>query len=391
MRTGVAVGIGVAVLVLVLVGGFVAVDLLPSATIVLHPRSESIGPLVLTIEARADVTAPDPDGLAIPARRITFQLQAGQTFPATGTKLVETKATGNVTFSNLDPSASNEIAAGSIVKTPSGIEFTTLATVSLPTATIQFPFTIVPSTSTVAVEAVAAGPEGNVGNNSITVVPKGENKKLLRVTNTEATSGGASTQTQVVSARDVDTAKAAIAAALAAELDRQFSERTGVQAGITLFPETRVAGEAQYAVDPATLVGTQVADFQLTATAEATALGVDPTPLTAVAEARLRTRITTGWTVVPGSVASEVGTPSVVGEVISYPVSIRATQVHDVDEAALLAQIKGLVLAEARSRLDDYGDVQVTLWPDWVTTIPTHADRITFTLGDPQPSASPAP
>ena len=45
--------------------------------------------------------------------------------------------------------------------------FATLADVTLPNATIQFPFTIVPSTSTVGVEAVVPGVTGNVGNNSI--------------------------------------------------------------------------------------------------------------------------------------------------------------------------------------------------------------------------------
>src|SRR5439155_946289 len=168
---------------------------------------------------------------------------------ATGTKLVETKATGTVTFSNFDTGGANRIDAGSIVKTPSDVEFRTLATVTLPNATVQFPFTIVPSTASVAIEAAVAGPDGNVGNNSI---------------------------------------------------------------------------------------------------------AVDPAPLAAVAEARLRTRVTAGWTVLAGSVASEVGVPSVAGEVISYPVSVHATQVRTIDRATLVTQIKGLVLAEARARLDVY-------------------------------------
>jgi hypothetical protein len=391
VRTGLAIGIGVGVIALVIVGAIVAVDLLPSATIVLHPRSAPLGPLPLTIEARADVSAPDPQGLVIPAQRITFQLQASQSFTATGTKLIETQATGTVTFSNFDTGGANQIAAGSIVRTDSGIEFATQSTVTLPNATIQFPFTIVPSTADVDVKAVSPGPDGNVGNNSITVVPKGENRRLLQVTNQAATAGGASTQSTIVSAADIDAAKAAIDAALAADLDQQLSVRTGVPAGLTLFPETRAVGDTTYAVDPATLVNKESATFDLAATAEATVIAVDPTPLTAVAEARLRTNVTAGWTVLDGSITSEVGVPSVVGEVISYPVSVHGMQVHSVDQAALIAQIKGLLLGDARSRLNAYGDVTITVWPDWVTKIPTNPDRITFTLGDPQPSASPAP
>jgi hypothetical protein len=391
VRTGVAIGIGVAVLALVIVGSLLAVDLLPSATIVLHPRSDEVGPLPLTIEARADVTAPDPAALVIPAQRITFQLQAAQTFTATGTKLVETKATGTVTFSNFDTGGANRIDAGSIVKTQSGIEFATQGTVTLPNATIQFPFTIVPSTADIGVQALAAGPDGNVGNNSITVVPKGENKRLLQVTNQQATTGGASTQTTVISSQDIDAAKTAIEAALNADLDTQLGARTGVPVGVTLFPETRAVGATTYAADPAALVDTEAPTFDINATAEATVIAVDPAPLTVVAEARLRTKVTAGWTILTGSIASEVGVPSVAGDVISYPVSVHGTQVHSIDQAALIGQIKGLVLGDARARLDDYGDVEITVWPDWVSTIPSHTDRITFTIGDPQASPSPSP
>lgn len=391
VRPAVAVGVGLAILVLVLVGGFLAVELLPSATIVLHPRSEAIGPLSLTVEARPDAMASDPEALVIPAQRLTFDVAAAQTFTATGIKIVEAKATGNVTFSNFDTGGANRIEAGSIVRTPSGIEFQTLAVVTLPNATIEFPFTIVPSTSTVAVEAVQSGPSGNVGNNTITVVPKGENKRLLQVTNKEATSGGDSRQATEVSQADVDAAVAAIEAALLADLDAQIAAGTGVPAGVTIFPVTHALGDATYATDPATLVGTEATDFSLDATAQGTVIGVDASPIGELAEARLRGRVTTGWTLVDASIQPVIGTPTVVGEIVTYPVTISGTQTHDVNEAALIAEIRGLVLADARARLEDYGDVEISLWPDWVSTIPTRAGGITFTIGDPQPSAAPTP
>jgi hypothetical protein len=49
------------------------------------------------------------------------------------------------------------------------------------------------------------------------------------------------------------------------------------------------------------------------------------------------------------------------------------------------------VVAEARSRLDDYGDVEITVWPDWVTTIPKNQERIALTLDEPLPAPSPTP
>jgi hypothetical protein len=393
VRPRILAALGVTIVAFVLVGGFLAVELLPSATIVLHPRSEAIGPLELSVEARPDVTAPDADALVVPAQRVAFELQASDTFTATGVKDIDTKATGNVTFSNLDPFGSNQIDSGAIVRTESGTQFALLADVTLPRATIDFSDpgkpVIVPSTSSVGVEAVVAGPDGNVGNNTITIVPKGENKNSTKVTNREATAGGEQRQATVVSAEDVEAAKAVIVAALTSELDQQLAAGTGVPAGVTMFPETRVVGEAQYAVDPATLVGTEATEFDLTATAPGTVIGVDPAPIESIAEARLEARVKPGWTLVAEASMPSIGTAAAFGEVVTYPVTISGTQIHDVDEAALAATIRGLVLADARARLEDYGDVEISLWPGWVTTIPAKPDRITFTVGAPQPSTTP--
>lgn len=392
MRTGLAIGLGLAAVVLVAAGGLLALELLPSASIVLAPRSEPIRPVALSVDARLDAPNPDPEALVIPAQRVPFNLQAVENVAATGVKVTETTATGNVTFSNFDTGSANRIDAGSVVRTESGLRYATLADVTLPPARLQFPFTVEPSTSAVAIEAVKPGPESNVGNNSITVVPEDENDRLLQVTNEEATTGGSHTETPEVSQEDVDAAIAALTAALDAELDRQVAEGVGVPAGVTIFDGTEVVGVPEYASEPATLVGS-ASSVPLVAMAEGTVLGVDPSPIVDIAEARLQARVTEGWSLAPDSTSFELGTPSLFGDVVTYPVTIGATQVRDVDQAALLAQVRGLVVAEARSRLDDFGDVEITVWPDWVTTIPKNEERISFTLAEPRPapSSTPAP
>jgi hypothetical protein len=390
-RVAVAAGFGVLAGVVIL--GLLAFELLPSATIVLHPRSADLGPLQLTVEARADTTAPDSTNLVIPAQRFTFPLEATKTFSATGTNVVEAKATGNVTFANWDTGSGEQIPAGSVVKTEQGVEFTTLATVTLPAATFDFfpPFATHPSTSTVGVEAVLPGPDGNVGNNAITVIPKGHSKRLLKVSNQEPTSGGAHDERVVVSAVDVTNAQIALNDALQTQLDTQVTGASGVPSGVALFPETATVGETTPSVDTTTLVGTEATEFDLGLTAEGSVLGVDPSTIQALAESRLEAEVEGGWTLAPGSTTFQLGEPSVFGDVVSYPVTISGTEVHDVDQAKLIADIRGLVLAQARSRLDDFGDVSISLWPDWVTTIPTNDDRIQFTIAEPQPAPSATP
>src|SRR4051794_31527130 len=91
-RTAVVAGaITVALLAVAALGAYVY---LPSATIVLTPTAEQVGPLALTVEARTDVPAPDPASMTVPATTYSFDLSAMQTFPATGTKVTETKAAG---------------------------------------------------------------------------------------------------------------------------------------------------------------------------------------------------------------------------------------------------------------------------------------------------------
>jgi hypothetical protein len=391
VRTGLAVGVGLAAVVLVAAGGLLALELLPSATIVLAPRSAPVGPLTLSVEARVDATTADPETLVVPAERVPFSLEAEQPVAATGVKVTETSATGNVTFSNFDTGSQNRIEAGAVVSTESGTEYRTLAEVTLPPARIQFPFTVVPSTSTVAIEAVEPGPEGNVGNNSITVVPQGENRRLLQVSNDEATSGGSRLESPEISQADVDAAIAALDAALAAELDRQIAEQVGVPAGVKIFEQTRLLGERLYAPEPATLVGTAGPDAILSVTAQGTVLGVDPSPIEGLAAARLAARVPEGWSLAPGSTTFVLGTPTLFGDVVSYPVTIGATQVHDVDQEALRTQVRGRLIAEARAILDDFGDVEITVWPDWVTTIPKNEERIELTVGEPRPAPSPTP
>jgi hypothetical protein len=385
-RLAIAAGAGVVVGVLVL--GLLALQLLPAATIVLHPRSQDVGPLSLTVLARADVLQPDETNLAIPAQRFTFPLSATDTFTATGTKPVDAKASGNVTFTNYDTSASNRIPAGAVVSTKSGIDFVTLDDVVVPASPI-FPFP--PSKASVGVQAVEAGPSGNVAAGTITVVPRTENKHLLDVTNEDPTGGGAHEDRTVVSASDISNALLALEGKLREQLDGQVAGAAGVPSGIRLFPETSAVGEATPTVDTATLLGTETAQFDLGVTAEGSLLGVDSSPIQGLAQARIGAKVEEGFSLASGSTSVQLGEPTVLGDTISFPVTVRASEVRNVDQAALAGQIRGLVLAQARSRLEPYGDVSISVWPDWVTTIPSNADRIDFSLGEPQPARTPGP
>ena len=96
--------VGGAILALaLLIGGVGAYLLLPSATIVVTPRPEPVGPIHLTVVADPHATAPDATPRVVPAEEVTIPVAVDDTFPATGKRVEVTKATGTVRFENLDP------------------------------------------------------------------------------------------------------------------------------------------------------------------------------------------------------------------------------------------------------------------------------------------------
>ncbi|TAK02756.1 MAG: hypothetical protein EPO36_01165 [Chloroflexota bacterium] len=376
---------------LVVVIGSAGFLLLPSAEIIVIPGSASVGPLELNVTAQSGVTEPDPVNLLVPATRFTFDVAADASFPTTGIRVDETAATGEVTFSSLNTGSSNTIAGGAIVETQSGTQFRTLAEITLPPAEIGIvngEFVVIPSTEKVAVEAVAPGVAGNVAPNTIVVVPREENSKRTTVTNESATGGGSHTETKQVQQADIDAALAALGQTLAEEFDRQIAAATGVPEGTTLFAETKVLGEATPTVDPATLVGTDAEQFQLGLTAQGTVVGADAGPVETLARNRIRSAVDDGFRLVEDSIEFSPGTPIVAGSIITFPVTVEALEIRIVDGAALLARVRGLGLPQARTVLQAYGQVTISVWPDWVTTIPTLEGRATLTIGEP---ASPSP
>ena len=381
-RLAIVLGV-VAVLV---AGGTAGFQLLPSAMIILVPRMDTIGPISMSVTAQPGITQPDPASLLVPATSFSFDVEVTQTFPATGISVDEAAAAGEVTFSSLNTGGSNSIAEGSIVKTQAGIEFRTTGPVILPPAQIGIidaKFVVIPSTRKVGVVAVAPGLEGNVPVGAIVIVPERENPKRTLVNNDSPTSGGTHTENPVVQQSDIDLALQALDAALALKFGEQVAGAVDVPEGTTLFPETRSLGTATPSVDPVTLVGLAQATFDLGLKARGRTLGVDPAPVSTLAEARIRSSVQVGFRLDEGSIKKEIGSPIVVGTTITFPVTVRATETREVDAATLLESIRGLGLPQARTVLSDFGATTLTVWPDWVTTIPSSTDRITLRIDVP--------
>jgi hypothetical protein len=381
--------IGAAVLALaVVVGGVGAYLLLPTATVVITPREASIGPVELRITADPSITEPDQAGKVVPALTRDVPVEASQTFNVTGKRVQEVPAKGTVRFDNYDTSSSNTIARGSIVSTRSGVQFRTDRAVTIEAATYDLAtkkFT--PGTATAAITAVDPGTAGNVDPNTITRVPRGESGRLLDVTNPNATKGGKREEFPRVAQADIDAATAALREQLTTNFQDKLADPSLTEDGTTAFPETASLGDPTFTVEPSSLLGDEVAKFDLGAAASGTVLAVDESAVEAVAAADIATHVEAGYSLVEGSSNVDPSPGTVDGGMITFPVVITAREVLQLDTAAIEQEIRGKTLAEAQTILQRYGAADLTVWPDWVGTVPTLDARVDVRTAAAEPAA----
>ncbi len=370
--------------------------LLPSATIAVTPRPEKLGPILITVVADTGATAPDAATAVVPATLVTIPVAVDDTFPATGKRVQLTKATGTVRFENLDPTSSNRIVAGSLVSTDTNVRFRTAVTITVPRAELVG-LTIFPAHASVKVTAVDGGPDSNVDPNAINNVPRGENGLFLKVTNPDATIGGKRDEFTRVTQEDVDAAMAALNASLQEAFREAMADPAQEAGGATVFPPTGVLGAPVPSVPPETLVGQEVATFALALSASGTFITAETAPVSAIAETKIGAELKPDHELVAGSTKIDVGDAIVTGQTVSFPVEASAQQVAVLDPAALKALVLGKPVAEARAILAPFGDVQLTVSPDWAGSVPSFESRVELTVEHavdivtpgPSPSASP--
>jgi hypothetical protein len=384
--------LGLLVLALV-VAGVGAYVFLPSASVTLVPRQDSIGPLDIDVSADPTVTVVDPEASVVPALRLDVPVEAARTFTTTGKHVEESAARGSVTFTNYDTSSGVTIPSGSVVSTEGGVRFRTQRSIALQPASI-FPV-FAPSSGSVQVVAARPGEAGNVPANTIRVVPQGQDPNLLKVNNPADTSGGTRTETPEITQAEVDKAVSTLQADLAKAFADAVAAGASAPPDTTLFPETADLGTVTPDVDPKTLVGKPLETFDLKLTAKGTVIAVDPRPVETIARTELLRHVAKDHRLIEDSVQIVVG-DGTVGEdsQVTFQATIRAAQVLIVDPAAVPGLVKGKTKAEAEAALAPFGRATVTLWPDWATTVTAIDARLSVDVEEGAaagPGSSPAP
>ncbi|CAN5678542.1 hypothetical protein BH24CHL8_BH24CHL8_10050 [soil metagenome] len=353
---------------------------LPSISVSLTPISRAAEPLTVQVTADPSVVVADLRAGIVPAERIDVPLSATDRFPASGSEVNRTRATGSVRFTSENTLFEVPIPEGTRLTTMSGDVFETTQSVTIARASFQSG----PATAEAPVRAVEPGEAGNVEAETITGLPEPIATQLVRVTNPEATAGGERIETRVITRADYDTAVAALEGIAEAQLAAALADPETTPRGLRLFPETAVRERLTPDVAAGDLVGQVLDEFPLSVEGRATVLAVEESLVVEVAEERLAASMPAGARLFPDSVATSVAEPQLVDGSIVYEVEATGEHYQPVDPAAAVAAIQGRTISEARAILEAYGSVSITPWPDFIDTVPDDARRISLTVLEPQ-------
>ena len=379
------------VAIIVVVGAFAAYQLWPSATVVLTVHEKPLGPLTLTVKIDPAALAVNNSTLTVPGITKSFDVNQNGSFSATGQKVVETAATGTVTFSSINTVSSVPLPAGTTITTAAGTAFNTTVGASIPKATVSGS-TITRGVVTVGVQANAKGTSGNVGVNTIVRIPAYLVAAGVSASNHAATTGGTHTVTLVVQQSDLDKATASLTKSIGTSWTDALANPGTLPDGVQLFAATGRLGTITFTPDPTTLLNQQVDSFQLAAAATGTATESDTSNVRSLAESRITGKVLPGYVLVDGSLTTTMGPPTTDGAVVSIPVTANATEAATVSVDVLKANIEGKSVAQARAYLLQFGDATVSLSPWWASTVPTYDFRIDLKLVAPtHPGSSQSP
>ncbi len=156
--------------------------------------------------------------------------------------------------------------------------------------------------------------------------------------------------------------------------------------GATVFPATGVLGPTTPTVDPATLVGQEVATFDLGLSATGTVVAADSAPVSGIANDRVAGRGQAGPRARPGlGRRRRSAMPWSSARRSAFPVHATAKQIANLDPATLEKMVLGKPIPEAKAILAPFGDVEITVSPDWTGSVPSFDSRVDVTVDAARP------
>ena len=349
-------------------GGFLYF-VLPAATVTLVPGQRALETsLLLTADPQVEVTDLEQGLLA--ARLIETTVEATGTVSTTGSGWSETDlAKGSVVFTN-QTNGTVRIPAGTIVSSSTGedVDFRILEDLEIagPLGT----------QAEVEIEATEPGILGNVPSNRITTVAGGLRTRV-RVTNPEATAGGANARVRLVTQGDRDRLLDKVYTSIREVAHERLSTELGPDEWMpedTILTYITAQFFDQFNDEPAD-------ELNLTLRVLIQGSVINRTESEEAAMVALRSEVPERGQLVAESIRFTVEPNTVVtGRTLRYSMTASGNYVIPIDVRAVSSAVTGLSTDEAASRLQEdwllAREPEFYQDPAWFGTLPQIASRI---------------
>jgi hypothetical protein len=362
--------VGILLLALLLAAvGALTVFLIPEATVQVQPASQTFAAEV-HLAVKTDISAIDYEHVAIPGRAISALVQGTWSQPTTSrVDSADQKATGSVLVINQSQNAV-VVPAGTTLSTGAGVpvRFRTTGEAQLPGQK--------GSTVTVPVEAVDAGPAGNVAAYLINTL-QGPLASQCTVINEQPTQGGSVRQVGIVTQADRDRLREGLLQRLVTEGHNAVQNL--IKEGEIAPRETLVVtNEYPEAWDK--MLNDEADQLTLTLKVEYQETAFSMADVNEVALAGLQGVVPAGYELQGGNLRYEVTSVQVDDQGgLSLVAVATGDAVAQVSGSQVRALVRGLTPDEARDALSVLplaAPAQVELTPAWMNTLPRFGFRI---------------
>jgi len=315
----------------------------------------------------------------IPAQLIKLEKKYSQSFPATGQRQVNEKATGTITVFNEFSSSPQSLVEKTRFTSEGGKIFRTTKTITVPGAKIV-DGKIVASSIDVTVVADQPGSDYNISAGRFTIPGFSGSPKFTAFygKSDKSFSGGASGLMKVVSQDDFDKAKAGFWEESKATLDKEFRAQipTGLKLLDSSLKEDLVSAESSVSVSlPAD-------NFTLTIKGVATVLLFDESDILDIVNKKIVEKAGTdkGLKVKMDSIDYQlVGLPDLTRGQMNLITKLNGKIVWPLSAE----DIRMAIMGKGEQAMRDYfaqhpeiTEVKVSFWPFWVKSVPANLDKI---------------
>ncbi len=322
--------------------------------------------------------------VSIPAQIFTSNKNVTETFPASSVQNVSQKAQGNITIYNDYSAAPQELVATTRFETPSGQIFRITSNITVPGAQVTNG-QITPSSISAPIVADQPGPAYNIGPVAKLTIPGFQNDsgryQGFYGTITASTTGGYIGEKAVPTAADIAAAKASTTALLEAGLSSGFTatypNNFQILDGATTYQVSKI------------IVNTSTdsnGNFSVFGQATMESIGFDESStapnslasyLLGIAQSEQSSSVFSSLNLDYSDVQANFTTGRV-----SFAVTAQAELEPAFSASDFTSSILGKSIADARSSilaLPQLADGQISVWPLWLTSIPSDASKVHVT------------